>query len=218
MSDNVKRYTADGVDVTYNVRRCIHAAECVRGLPRVFNTAQRPWIQPGNAAADAVAEVVQRCPTGALHYVRKDGGSAESPPPANRIVVSADGPLAVRGEVQLALGADEAAETRLSLCRCGQSANKPYCDNSHQRAGFSDAGHVRQGGASAAPDDAAPGDGPLHITPAPNGPLRLRGRFELVSADGTTHFHGERALLCRCGGSANKPFCDGSHTRNGFNS
>ena len=77
MTDKVKTYWSDDIVVAYDAGRCIHAAECVRGLPGVFDTGKQPWIQPANAAADAVAEVVMRCPTGALHFERKDGGAAE---------------------------------------------------------------------------------------------------------------------------------------------
>lgn len=199
--------------MTYNVRRCIHAAECVRGLPAVFDTAKRPWIQPVNASGDAVAEVVMRCPTGALHFERKDGGTAEPVPAANRIIVMADGPLHVRGDVTIKSPQGETVETetRLALCRCGQSGNKPYCDNSHQAAGFADDGRL----ARSSSEEHDP-SGPLAVTPAANGPLLLSGRFELVSADGKTIFRGERAALCRCGGSGSKPFCDGTHKSNGF--
>jgi uncharacterized Fe-S cluster protein YjdI len=60
-----RAYHGDGVTVFYNVRRCAHFAECVRGLPAVFDVNQRPWIQPVNGRAELVAEVVRRCPTGA---------------------------------------------------------------------------------------------------------------------------------------------------------
>lgn len=69
----VRRYALpDGsAAVTFEAALCRHAAECVRGLPQVFDTAARPWIQPGNAPADAVERVVARCPTTALKFVRE---------------------------------------------------------------------------------------------------------------------------------------------------
>jgi uncharacterized Fe-S cluster protein YjdI len=60
-----RAYTAPGVRVFYDRGRCLHFAECVRGLPEVFHVGKRPWIQPENASADEVAEVVRRCPSGA---------------------------------------------------------------------------------------------------------------------------------------------------------
>lgn len=206
MSTKVKQYVSDKIDVTYDVKRCIHAAECVRGLPAVFDTAKRPWIQPTNASADDVAEVVMRCPTGALHFERKDGGEAEAPPARNRIVPTVDGPLHVRGDVQIETGDGTVADTRLALCRCGQSANKPFCDNAHKAAEFTDPGLITQPNGSEVDPT-----GRLAIVPSTNGPLLLRGTFELIAAEGQTVFRGEKAALCRCGGSSNKPFCDGTH-------
>ncbi|WP_017581296.1 (4Fe-4S)-binding protein [Nocardiopsis valliformis] len=65
-----KTYEGQSIAVTFEAGRCQHAAECVRGLPEVFDIERRPWIQPDNAAADRTAEVVRRCPSGALEYRR----------------------------------------------------------------------------------------------------------------------------------------------------
>ncbi|NYJ03550.1 CDGSH-type Zn-finger protein [Nocardioides thalensis] len=56
------------------------------------------------------------------------------------------------------------------------------------------------------------------VTPLDDGPLQVEGAFRVVDPDGTTHDLGDRpsAYLCRCGASARKPFCDGSHLRVGF--
>ena len=80
MRDEVRHYAGEAIDISYDARRCIHGAECVRGLPAVFDTDRRPWILPSGASADAIAAVIDRCPSGALHYTRRDGGAAESPP------------------------------------------------------------------------------------------------------------------------------------------
>lgn len=84
MGDGPDRKTYEGrsITVTFEAGRCRHAAECVRGLPEVFDTGRRPWIQPDNAAADRLAEVVTRCPSGALQYRRADGGTDASDRPA----------------------------------------------------------------------------------------------------------------------------------------
>ncbi|RDG35544.1 hypothetical protein DVH02_24845 [Streptomyces corynorhini] len=68
-----KAYRTRSITVTFEAGRCLHAAECVRGLPEVFDTAKRPWIRPERAPADRLAEVVRRCPSGALRYERTDG-------------------------------------------------------------------------------------------------------------------------------------------------
>jgi uncharacterized Fe-S cluster protein YjdI/CDGSH-type Zn-finger protein len=123
-----KAYTGDGVDVYFDARRCLHFAECVRGLPAVFDVKQRPWIQPANAQADEIAEVVRRCPSGALHYVLHDG-PAEEPERPTRVEFVEGGPITLRGELELDTPDGTVSEVRAALCRCGQTENGPYCDN-----------------------------------------------------------------------------------------
>jgi uncharacterized Fe-S cluster protein YjdI len=133
-----KAYRGQGLVVYFDPRLCIHAAECLRGLPPVFDRDVVPWIRPNAAAADAVAAVVARCPSGALHADRLDGGPAEGPSPEPEVLVMPNGPLHIRGrvEVQDGAGALVRADTRMALCRCGASGNKPFCDNSHRAVGF----------------------------------------------------------------------------------
>lgn len=70
-----KAYEGRLITVTFEARRCLHAAECVNGLPEVFDTTERPWIRPDGAEAERLVEVVRRCPSGALQYELVDGGS-----------------------------------------------------------------------------------------------------------------------------------------------
>ncbi len=130
-----KAYTAPGVTVYYDARRCIHFAACVRGLPGVFDPAARPWIRAAGAEPSAVAEVVRRCPTGALHY-HLEGGAGEGPDAPTSITPLPDGPVVVRGDLIVQTPQGEQAETRVALCRCGQSANKPFCDGTHAKVGW----------------------------------------------------------------------------------
>jgi CDGSH-type Zn-finger protein/uncharacterized Fe-S cluster protein YjdI len=208
MTKQDRRYDGERIAVRYNPKRCIHFAACVRGLPVVFDTERRPWIAPDNADADAVAEVVQRCPTGALHFERS-GGAAEQPWPHAGVQVSADGPLYVRGDVTLGRedGEPIVEDTRMALCRCGMSGNKPFCDNSHKQ-GFHDAGELSpKDGKGEAKEE------PLTITVSNIGPYKLAGSFTIRSADGGETRIFQRASLCRCGASQHKPFCDGSHNQ-----
>lgn len=133
-----RKYSGDRIDVFFEPVLCIHAKECVHGLPGVFDPAKRPWIQPANASAEALAETIRRCPTGALHYERADG-SSEAADASDSMTLVANGPLYVRGDVTLQLpdGTLVRRDTRIALCRCGQSKNKPYCDNSHIVSAFS---------------------------------------------------------------------------------
>lgn len=215
MSEQTKRYWSDDIDVTFEARRCIHVAECLRGAPAVFDTSKRPWVQPANEPADTVAAVVMRCPSGALHFARKDGGPAEAAPEETVIWTPGSNPLVVHGEFTLELPGEEEPlhETRATLCRCGASENKPFCDNSHRETGFAASGDLGENQARVAP---SPAPERLRIIPMANGPLRLRGDFRLVGGHGRAVYQGNRALLCRCGASNNKPFCDSSHEKIGF--
>ena len=208
MKDRSKTYANERITVRFEPRRCIHAAECVRGLPGVFDPDRRPWIEPGEAETDAIAGVVARCPTGALHYERRDGGAAEAPDAVNQIRVTRNGPLHLRGTIELrADGEVIARDLRVALCRCGASRNAPFCDNSHRAIRFVDPADVFEGGVKPAETP----DATLRVSAEPNGPYRLEGPLEVVSGDGLVRLAGGRAALCRCGGSRNKPFCDGSH-------
>jgi uncharacterized Fe-S cluster protein YjdI/CDGSH-type Zn-finger protein len=140
MSDKVRHYADETIDVTYDARRCIHAQECVNGLPAVFDTTRRPWILPTGAGPDAIAAVIAKCPTDALHFTRLDGGAPETAPEHTTIVPTPGGPLYVRVRVQLrsADGNVTIEDTRLAPCRCGQSHNKSFCDNSHLDGCFED--------------------------------------------------------------------------------
>ena len=212
MKDKIRHYADDEIDISYDAGRCIHVAECVRGLPGVFDTTRRPWILTTAASPDAIAAVIAKCPSGALHYTRRDVGEAETSSDETTIVPTPAGPLYVRGRVQLRSADGEVIidDVRLALCRCGQSHNKPFCDNSHRNAGFEDPGAVTAGGARAETSNG------LSITASANGPLQVEGAFVLRGADGLGQYEGTEAELCRCGASRNKPFCDGTHQEIGF--
>ena len=210
-----RSYQGSEITVSFDARRCIHAARCVHGLPEVFDPDRRPWIEPDGAAAQRVAQVVLACPTGALRYEAAGGVEAEGPEERNTVAVRPDGPLHLRGDLTFVRPEGvESRETRAALCRCGASRNKPYCDNSHGEAGFSDPGAVTDRKLTPVEDGAERGG--LKITCAPNGPLLVEGPMELRDAAGETVATGRKGALCRCGASANKPFCDGSHVAIGF--
>lgn len=220
MSNDTKKaksYPGRGITVRYSATRCIHAAECVRGLPEVFDPGRKPWVQPDEASPDRVVRVVARCPTGAL-WAEDDEGERleERPQGAAAVRVDVDGPLLCFGAVEVRGPDGERIcdDPRSALCRCGQSSARPFCDGSHSAANFRDPGRVgdpkiRKRDATAETHEA------LRITVARGGPLVLDGPFELVGSDGVRH-PGWKTALCRCGASAEKPFCDGSHRDVGF--
>jgi uncharacterized Fe-S cluster protein YjdI len=92
-NDKIRHYVDDGIDISYDARRCIHAAECIRGLPVVFDSTRRPWIVPSAASADQIANVIAKCPSGALHFERRDGGPSETPQEPTTIEPTAGGAL-----------------------------------------------------------------------------------------------------------------------------
>lgn len=206
-----KTYTGEEIDVTFDLKQCIHTGRCTRGLPEVFDTKKRPWIQIGESEAQQILDVVGQCPSGALRVQNKDGSEAEQAEGQNTVRIIANGPLYVRGNLQLAPPRGEEGEPsqafRLALCRCGASENKPFCDNSHRDIEFTASGKLPQ----EVQEDEQSTSGGLAIKAIPNGPLILAGEFELLDEEGHSLFQSGKAVLCRCGASMNKPFCDSTH-------
>jgi CDGSH-type Zn-finger protein/uncharacterized Fe-S cluster protein YjdI len=210
--------TADAPDVAateaitlrFDGRRCIHSRHCVLEAPNVF-VANTPgtWIHPEATSVEHCVHIAQSCPSGAITYERHDGGPQESAPSVNVVRVRENGPYAVHAQIESAT-----AEFRATLCRCGKSKRKPYCDGSHTAIGFSATGEP----ATIASEPLAERGGRLTIFPIPNGPLQLGGNVEICSGTGRTVLRTQSTRLCRCGASGNKPFCDGSHARIGFRS
>jgi len=125
--------------VYWEPKMCNHTGSCFRGLPGVFKPQHRPWVLVDAASADEIADVVMTCPTGALHFERFDGGPQEPRPEETTIDARPNGPLHVRGRVRIVGPGGQLIreDTRVALCRCGVSENKPFCDGSHRRIGFS---------------------------------------------------------------------------------
>lgn len=149
-------YDLGSLRVTYDPSVCTHAAVCVRRLPTVFKPQERRWIQLEHAEAEAIVAVVAQCPSGALRVGAPlaEPGSAtvasaeveEATPAAAQavdvvITLAARGPLLVNGPITLktADGQIVSRQAKAALCRCGQTANAPFCDGSHQRVGFAPA-------------------------------------------------------------------------------
>lgn len=197
------------VRITFDGDRCVHSRNCVLGQPRVFRAnVEGPWIDPDAASPEELLAVAERCPSGAIQVERLDGGPAEQPSGRNVVAVLENGPLAARGTLRIG-GAEG---LRATLCRCGASKNKPYCDTSHHAAGF-----VATGEFPAPAELPAWGEPTaLTVTPIPNGPLKVDGEHEVTCGTGRAVKRGAQAFLCRCGASASKPFCDGTHRKIGF--
>ncbi|MEP5155160.1 CDGSH iron-sulfur domain-containing protein [Planktotalea sp.] len=197
-----KEYAGTDITITFDMKRCVHARNCFLKLPQVFDPSQRPWVQPNNAPAEEIAAMVRTCPSGALAFRKEDAD--EMIPSINRIAVLENGPLAVAGDVQTD-GAE--SEARQTLCRCGLSKNKPYCDHSHADGGFEATGEPTP----KTPPTSDDRGGPVTANRIANGPLKVTGNVELITGTGRSIAKMDKAFLCRCGASKNKPFCDGSH-------
>ncbi len=122
-----KAFQGSEITVYFDPQRCRHFAECLRGLPEVFNARHRPWIAPDAASAALVAEVIRRCPSGALHYQAR-GVPREQPEVPATIRAVDRGPFLVRGDLRIYAAGGSVTETPAALCRCTRSARQPFCD------------------------------------------------------------------------------------------
>jgi CDGSH-type Zn-finger protein/uncharacterized Fe-S cluster protein YjdI len=212
MKERIIKYKGKAIDVYFTVDRCTHVSECVRGAPKVFDPSRTPWIDVDAADPDKVAEVVLRCPTGALHFKRKDNGFEEAIPDRNQIDVCKNGPLYVKGDIEIRNDDNTLTleDTRIALCRCGSSKIKPLCDGSHIFSFMDQSEFVKR------KTEGKQGHGKLIVTLNQNGPYALSGPIEVRELNGSVLFRGNRVMLCRCGASKEMPFCDGSHRKINF--
>ena len=202
----MKPVETDELTIHFETKTCIHARRCWLGLPKVFDPAQRPWIQPEGASTEEIVAVIDACPSGALSYERR--GAPESPSQVNTVRLWENGPLELRGDLRLP---GEEPRTRAVLCRCGETSNPPFCDGSHKN-GFEATGLPSE----TESEELDATGGPLEIQVTEDGPIAMKGNLEVLGSDGRRVTCGTKAFLCRCGASGNKPFCDGSHKAVGF--
>jgi uncharacterized Fe-S cluster protein YjdI len=137
--EKIIKYSNDELTVVWKPAMCIHSKHCWKELPEVFKPKDRPWVDMKGASSEKIKEQVDKCPSGALSYIKK----GEQPETKNNewtslIEVTRNGPLLVHGNVTIqdAEGKHTERQKVTALCRCGDSANKPYCDGSHSKKGF----------------------------------------------------------------------------------
>ncbi|TXH79249.1 MAG: hypothetical protein E6Q85_00410 [Thiothrix sp.] len=138
----IKEYSNGEVTIVWEPAKCIHSALCFRSLPAVFNPQARPWVNVQAASTERLVEQVKSCPSGALSYKMNtaNAAAAASVTEVVRVKVTPNGPLLVQGTIELETPQGDKVQrsTTTALCRCGASANKPYCDGSHSKIGFKD--------------------------------------------------------------------------------
>lgn len=215
MEKKIHTYESDEITVEFDNNRCIHSGECVKGLRSVFDPQKKPWIQPEEASAEQIKEIIHHCPTGALHY--SDTDSEEKPARTNTINIAPDGPLYLRGniEIQDAKGETLLEDTRVAVCRCGASENKPLCDNSHKDIDFEAPAAFNE--SKLRPTKASdPSEKKLILKLMENGPILIEGTYEVISIANQAVSSSKNVAMCRCGQTSTKPFCDGTHKKVGF--
>jgi CDGSH-type Zn-finger protein/uncharacterized Fe-S cluster protein YjdI len=201
-----KHPTPDGV-LIFDGKKCIHSRNCVLTRPDVFvPNVDGEWIHPENATAGELTALAEGCPSGAIQF---EANESSAEPLVNTVHIRENGPYAVRAAITLN---EQNAGHRLTLCRCGASKNKPYCDGSHTEINFTATGEP----AMVESQPLASRGGSLNISPVANGPLMVSGNLEICAGTGKTINRIEKTFLCRCGASQNKPYCDGSHQKVGF--
>ena len=137
--DKRQDYVGKGITIHDNRSICSHAGFCTDRLASVFRMKTKPWIDPDGAGVGEIIEAVRRCPSGALSY-SIDGVEHRDQDREPMITVSKDGPYSVTGGVKLEdeSRAEGASEEHYTLCRCGASKNKPFCDGTHWYVKFKD--------------------------------------------------------------------------------
>ena len=139
MEDITKTYSNGEVTIVWRPASCIHSKICWTGLPDVFNPRERPWIKPMAATTQALVEQVRKCPSGALSYFMNGEEDTNTHAQVESIVeILPNGPLLVYGNITVKDSRSNETKKHevTAFCRCGASANKPYCDGSHTKIDF----------------------------------------------------------------------------------
>lgn len=133
-----KEYFNGEMTIVWKPKSCIHAGECVKSLPQVYDPKAKPWIKIENASTEELKAQIAKCPSGALSYYMNDESGEKEPVVAEtKVDVMKDGPLLVHGNITVNEGGKSENKSNVTaFCRCGASTNKPYCDGSHAKVGF----------------------------------------------------------------------------------
>jgi uncharacterized Fe-S cluster protein YjdI len=144
-----KSYTNDDVTVFWQPELCIHSANCLVGLPGVFDSSERPWVNINGASSKEIIKTINTCPSRALLYLKNTNNplrkrrkqSKKKPPKFARIQILKNGPAIISGNFILRDQNKKKIHLqteKASICRCGASQKKPLCDGTHLAIGFKD--------------------------------------------------------------------------------
>ena len=138
--DKRENYVGKKITIFKNRGICAHVGYCTSGLPAVFAPGEGKGIDPDAASVDEIIEVINKCPSGSLSY-SIDGVEYRDQDRDPMITVSSDGPYYLVGGIEV-VGHEphgyEVSNEHCTLCRCGSSKNKPFCDGTHKDIGFKD--------------------------------------------------------------------------------
>lgn len=138
--DKTIEYVGKEITIFDNRGVCSADGACVRGSPNVFRKDKKPsWIFPDAESVRKSIETIENCPSGALSYkIRTQHIQNMDREPA--IKVAKNGPLEFVGWIRLIDDMESRSESHehYTLCRCGGSKNKPFCDNKHKKIEFMD--------------------------------------------------------------------------------
>lgn len=137
-----KEYTNGEITVVWQPTKCIHSTICwkgEKGLSQVFDPRKKPWVNMDGIDSLTIMDKIDQCPSGALSYY-KNNDAQEKPTVETETIVEplTNGPLLVYGNISIKKvdGAEERKSKVTAFCRCGASQNKPFCDGTHVKTGF----------------------------------------------------------------------------------
>jgi CDGSH-type Zn-finger protein len=144
-----QRDTYVGVQVTVLDNRgiCAHSGLCTDRLSTVFHSGSEPFVTASGGRMDEIIRAARDCPSGALSFAIDGREAREEVDQSLReptITVTKDGPYRMTGGIPLTAGGADlprnegSSREHYSLCRCGQSRNKPFCSGMHYYVNFTD--------------------------------------------------------------------------------
>ena len=146
--DSVKEFSNGEITVYWKSELCIHSANCLIGLPAVFNSKKKPWINVHASNSKDIMKAIDTCPSRALTYLKSTKFITSKPRATQkmkskfaRVQILQNGPALITGNFIVRDAQKKKIQIEnevVAICRCGGSKKKPFCDGSHQSVGFTD--------------------------------------------------------------------------------